>query len=54
MHGPLTEQNSDLLRADIAFMGADAIDEKGNVYTSDMRVVNIDRKIAENAKQIMV
>ncbi|MCC6579856.1 MAG: DeoR/GlpR transcriptional regulator [Phycisphaeraceae bacterium] len=30
--GPLTEQNLETLHADVAFIGADAIDDTGNVY----------------------
>jgi len=54
IHGPLTEQNVELFKADIAFMGADAIDADGNTYTNDLRVVNLDRKMAANAKQVIV
>lgn len=54
MHGPLTEQNVEFFKADIAFMGADAIDSNGNTYTDDLRVVNLDRKMAANAKQVIV
>lgn len=54
MHGPLTEQNIEQFKADIAFMGADAIDEKGNTYTSDLQVLNLDRKMAANASQVVV
>ena len=54
LHGPLTEQNIDFLRADIAFMGADAIDDKGNTYTDDLRVVNLDRKMAQNSKSVVI
>lgn len=54
LHGPLTEQNVDVLRADIAFMGADAVDILGNTYTDDLRVVNLDRKMARNAASVMV
>jgi DeoR/GlpR family transcriptional regulator of sugar metabolism len=54
LHGPLTEMNIDFLRADIAFMGADAIDDKGNIYTSDMRVVRTDRLMAQNADKVII
>lgn len=54
MHGPLTEQNVEQFRADVAFMGADAIDEKGNTYTSDLQVLNLDRKMAANAAHVVV
>ena len=54
MHGPLTEQNIEQFSADLAFMGADAVDNKGNTYTDDLRVVNIDRKIALSAQKVIV
>lgn len=54
MHGPLTEQNIEQFSADIAFLGADAIDNDGNTYTDDLRVVSIDRKMASNAKKVIV
>lgn len=54
MHGPLTEQNIEQFKADIAFMGADAIDSKGNTYTSDLRVVNLDKKIVEQSSTVVI
>jgi DeoR/GlpR family transcriptional regulator of sugar metabolism len=54
LHGPLTEQNVEMFRADIAFMGADAVDEDGNTYADDLQVVNLDRKMATNAAQVIV
>ncbi len=54
LHGPMTEMNIDFLRADIAFMGADAIDDKGNIYTADMRVVNADKLMAQNAEKVAI
>ena len=54
MHGPLTEQNIEQFRTDIAFMGADAIDNFGNTYTNDLRVVGLDRKMARNANKVIV
>ena len=54
MHGPLTEQNIEQFRTDIAFMGADAIDELGNTYTNDLRVVSLDRKMAQNANKVII
>jgi len=54
MHGPLTEQNIEQFSADIAFMGADAVDGKGNTYTGDLRIVTLDRKMATNAKKVIV
>jgi DeoR/GlpR family transcriptional regulator of sugar metabolism len=46
LHGPLTEQNVEMFRADVAFMGADAVDLDGNTYADDLQVVNLDRKMA--------
>ncbi|MHC4122945.1 MAG: DeoR/GlpR family DNA-binding transcription regulator [Planctomycetota bacterium] len=54
LHGPLTEENIGRFHADIAFMGADAIDNEGNVYADDLRVVGLDHKIASHAKRIVV
>jgi len=54
MHGPLTEQNIEQFKSDIAFMGADAIDDEGNTYTDDLRVVNVDRKMGFNADRVIV
>jgi DeoR/GlpR family transcriptional regulator of sugar metabolism len=54
IHGPLTEQNIDQFRTDIAFMGADAIDNSGNTYTNDLRVVSLDQKMAQNAKEVII
>ncbi len=47
LHGPLTEQNLSGFSADQAFMGADAIDADGAVYTDDLSVVNLDRTMAK-------
>lgn len=54
LHGPLTEQNIDMFRADIAFMGADAVDIDGVTYADDLQVVNLDRKMAANAGRVIV
>lgn len=54
LHGPLTESSIDLFKTDIAFMGADAIDRDGITYTDDLRVVNLDCKMAANAKKVIV
>ncbi len=54
MHGPLTEQNVELFKTSVAFMGADAIDDAGNTYTHDLQVVNLDRKMAANAEKVIV
>jgi DeoR/GlpR family transcriptional regulator of sugar metabolism len=54
LHGPLTEQNIDMFRADIGFMGADAVDLDGNTYADDLQVVNLDRKMAASAARVIV
>jgi len=54
LHGPLTEQNVEMFRAGIAFMGADAIDLDGNTYADDLQVVNLDRKMAAHAARVIV
>jgi DeoR/GlpR family transcriptional regulator of sugar metabolism len=54
LHGPLTEQNVEMFRADVAFMGADAVDLDGNTYADDLQVVNLDRKMAANAARVIV
>jgi DeoR/GlpR family transcriptional regulator of sugar metabolism len=54
LHGPLTEQNVEAFRTDIAFMGADAVDCRGNTYTDDLQVVNLDKKMAANARKVIV
>ena len=54
LHGPLTEQNVEMLRAAIAFMGADAVDLDGNTYADDLQLVNLDRKMAAHASRVFV
>ncbi len=54
LHGPLTEQNVEMFRADLAFMGADAVDLDGNTYADDLQVVNLDRRMAANAARVIV
>ncbi len=54
LHGPLTEQNVEAFRTDIAFMGADAVDRDGNTYADDLQVVNLDRKMAASAARVIV
>jgi DeoR family transcriptional regulator of aga operon len=54
LHGPLTEQNIEMFRADVAFLGADAVDEDGNTYADDLQVVNLDRKMAAKADRVIV
>ena len=52
--GPLTEANLEGLRADIAFIGADAIDAKGGVYNNALPVGRMLRKMADGAGRVFV
>lgn len=54
MHGPLTENNISQFKADLSFMGADSVDSKGNIYTDDLRVINIDKHMAANAARTVI
>jgi DeoR/GlpR family transcriptional regulator of sugar metabolism len=54
LHGPLTEQNLEMFKADVAFLGAGGIDEDGSIYTDDLRVLNLDRKMVEVSSQVVV
>jgi len=54
VHGPLTEQNIDYFKTDVAFMGADAVDSDGVTYAQDLRIVNLDRKMALNTEKVIV
>jgi DeoR/GlpR family transcriptional regulator of sugar metabolism len=54
IHGPLTEQNVNQFKADIAFMGADAVDSNGITYTDYLRVVNLDKRIASNSNKVII
>jgi DeoR/GlpR family transcriptional regulator of sugar metabolism len=54
MHGPLTEQNIEIFKTDVAFMGADAIDNQGNTYADDLRLLNLERKMAAGAARVIV
>ncbi len=54
LHGPLTEQNLAMFKADVAFLGAGGIDDDGAVYTDDLRVLNLDRKMVEISSRVIV
>jgi len=54
IHGPLAEQNLTQFKCDIAFVGADAVDVDGTTYTDDLRVLNLDRKMAQIAGKVIV
>ncbi len=50
--GALTEANLESLRADVAFIGADGIDEKGNVYNGSLAVGRMLGKMAAAARRV--
>lgn len=52
--GPLTEANLENLRADVAFIGADAIDAKGGVYNNALPVGRMLCKMADSAARVFV
>jgi DeoR/GlpR family transcriptional regulator of sugar metabolism len=54
LHGPLTEQNLAQFKCDIAFVGADSVDANGTTYTNDLRVLNLDRQMAQVASKVIV
>jgi DeoR family transcriptional regulator of aga operon len=52
--GAITESNLDTLRADAAFLGADAIDERGAVYQNSPEVARMLAKMAASAGRVFV
>jgi DeoR/GlpR family transcriptional regulator of sugar metabolism len=54
LEGPLTEQNLDYLRADIAFIGADGIDAAGNVYNASLSLARMLAKMVTSAERVFV
>jgi DeoR/GlpR family transcriptional regulator of sugar metabolism len=52
--GLVTEKNLEMFSADIAFQGADGIGLDGTLYTVDMRIVEVDRKIRQQAQRTFV
>lgn len=52
--GLATETVLGLFAADLAFQGADAIDREGAMYTSDLRVAQVDRAIRSRAERTYV
>jgi len=52
--GPLTEANLENLRADVAFIGADAIDASGDVYNNSLAVGRMLSKMADSAARVFV
>lgn len=52
--GPLTENNLEQLKADIAFIGADAVDTNGQVYNQSIAVARMLTRMASSARQTYV
>ena len=52
--GPLTENNIDNLHADVAFVGADGVDRRGNVYSDSMELSRILIKMAAADRTFVV
>jgi DeoR/GlpR family transcriptional regulator of sugar metabolism len=52
--GPLTEHSLEILAADIAFQGADAIGLDGAIYNSDLRLARVDKLMRRISKQCCV
>jgi DeoR/GlpR family transcriptional regulator of sugar metabolism len=52
--GALTEYNLETLRADVAILGADAIDDQGAVYQESPEVARMLTKIAASARRVFV
>lgn len=52
--GPLTETNLENLRADLVLVGADAVDETGNVFNNSMTVGRMLSKMVTCSKQVYV
>lgn len=52
--GPLTESSLEQLKADIAFIGADAVDNKGLVYNHSMPVARLLTRMGASARQVYV
>ena len=52
--GPLTESNLEQLKADVAFIGADAVDSQGQVYNHSLAVARMLTRMATSARQVYV
>jgi DeoR/GlpR family transcriptional regulator of sugar metabolism len=52
--GSMTEANLELLHADLAFLGADAIDGKGNVYTNPPDNSSVLLRMAASADRVFI
>lgn len=54
IHGPLTEENIERFRTNIAFIGADGIDLNGNTFTDDLRIATLSRCMAKSADRVFI
>jgi DeoR/GlpR family transcriptional regulator of sugar metabolism len=54
LSGEVCEAVLDMLKADLAFQGADGIDENGTLYTADLRVARLDQKIRLSANRTYI
>jgi DeoR family fructose operon transcriptional repressor len=52
--GAITESNLETLRADVAFLGADAIDRQGAVYQESPEVARMLTRMAASAGRVYV
>ncbi len=52
--GPITESNLEQLKADIAFIGADAVDGNGQAYNHSMAVARMLARMASSAREVYV
>ncbi|MCF7838347.1 MAG: DeoR/GlpR family DNA-binding transcription regulator [Candidatus Marinimicrobia bacterium] len=52
--GPLTETNLENLRADLAFIGADAVDAAGYVYNQSLAVARMLAKMTQAAQRVFI
>ena len=54
LEGALTESNLEQLRADITFLGADGIDQKGHAYNASLAVGRMLTKMATSSAEVYV
>jgi DeoR family fructose operon transcriptional repressor len=52
--GALTESNLENLHADMAFLGAEGIDERGGIYSASLDVARLLSKMAAAAQQVYI
>lgn len=52
--GPMTESNLDDIRADVAFIGADGVEENGDVFNADLSVAKMLNQMVCSAREIYI